>query len=548
MAQRISSINSLSAVCEATGADVTEVAKAVGLDSRIGAKFLQASVGFGGSCFQKDILNLVYICECLNLPEVAAYWQQNIFEFDYLVLNFTSIAKMVIKRICCIGAGYVGGPTCSVMALKCPDIIITVVDKSKERIMQWNSEKLPIYEPGLDDVVKTCRGRNLFFSTDIETAIIEADLIFISVNTPAKSFGIGKGRAADLKYVEGAARMIAKVATGDKVVVEKSTVPVRAAESILKILRANNKPGVSYQILSNPEFLAEGTAIDDLINADRVLIGGEDTPEGQAAIEKLCWAANAFLAQRISSINSLSAVCEATGADVTEVAKAVGLDSRIGAKFLQASVGFGGSCFQKDILNLVYICECLNLPEVAAYWQQVIDMNEYQKSRFSGKVIEALFNTVTDKRIALLGFAFKKNTGDTRESPAIHVSKTLLDEGAKLHIYDPKVDHKQIMYDLTHACVTDDPEKVKNSVSIHDDPYSATSGTHAIVLCTEWDEFVSLDYEKIYDGMMKPAYIFDGRKILDHSQLLKIGFHVETIGKRLCRPLVNRIWGSPYQI
>ncbi|XP_046388450.1 UDP-glucose 6-dehydrogenase [Ischnura elegans] len=479
---------------------------------------------------------------------------------------------MPIKKICCIGAGYVGGPTCSVIALKCPDITVTVVDKSVERIAQWNSEKLPIYEPGLDAVVQECRGKNLFFSTDIGTAIKEADLIFISVNTPTKTFGMGKGRAADLKYVEGAARMIADVAAGDKIVVEKSTVPVRAAESILKILRANNKPGVSYQILSNPEFLAEGTAIEDLLNADRVLIGGEDTPEGHAAIKELCWvyehwlpssrivtmntwsselsklAANAFLAQRISSINSLSAVCEVTGADVSEVAKAVGLDSRIGSKFLQASVGFGGSCFQKDILNLVYICECLNLPEVAAYWQQVIDMNEYQKSRFSEKVIESLFNTVTGKQIALLGFAFKKNTGDTRESPAIHVAKTLLDEGAKLHIYDPKVDHDQIIQDLTHPTVTDEPENVKNSIVIHSDPYSATNATHAIVLCTEWDEFTTLDYGKIYDGMMKPAYIFDGRKILDHAQLIKLGFHVQTIGKRLHRPVVNRIWGSPYQL
>ncbi|XP_068085994.1 UDP-glucose 6-dehydrogenase [Anabrus simplex] len=479
---------------------------------------------------------------------------------------------MVINKICCIGAGYVGGPTCSVIALKCPDIVVTVVDLSKERIGQWNSDKLPIYEPGLDNVVKQCRGKNLFFSNDINTAIKEADLIFISVNTPTKTFGNGKGRAADLKYVESAARMIADVATGNKIVVEKSTVPVRAAESIMNILRANHRPGVSYQILSNPEFLAEGTAVDDLLNADRVLIGGEDTPEGHDAIEKLCWvyehwinrskilttntwsselsklAANAFLAQRISSINSLSAVCESTGADISEVARAVGLDSRIGPKFLQASVGFGGSCFQKDILNLVYICECLNLPEVAAYWQQVITMNEYQKSRFSAKVIESLFNTVTDKQIAMLGFAFKKDTGDTRESPAITVATTLLDEGAKLHIYDPKVEPSQIMDDLTHPVITEEPEKVKKAVSIYDDPYSATKGTHAIVLCTEWDEFKTLDFQRIYNGMMKPAYVFDGRKILDHDALVRIGFQVQTIGKRLARPSLARIWGSCNQI
>nr|XP_022918074.1 UDP-glucose 6-dehydrogenase isoform X2 [Onthophagus taurus] len=473
---------------------------------------------------------------------------------------------MVVKNICCLGAGYVGGPTCSVIAWKCPEIKVTVVDLSKERIAQWNSEKLPIYEPGLDDVVKACRGKNLFFSNDIKTAILDADLIFISVNTPTKTFGNGKGRAPDLKYVEGAARMIADIAQSNKIVVEKSTVPVRAAESILNILSANQRPGVSYQILSNPEFLAEGTAIDDLLHADRVLIGGEDSPEGRAAIEELCsvyehwiprknilttntWsselsklAANAMLAQRISSINSLSAVCESTGADVSEVARAVGLDSRIGSKFLQASIG--GSCFQKDILNLIYICESLNLLEVAAYWQQVIDMNEYQKSRFTAKVIESLFNTVSGKQVALLGFAFKKNTGDTRESPAIHVAKTLLDEGASINIYDPKVEKSQIIDDLTNPSICEFPEQVKSRVKIFEDAYSATAGTHAIVLCTEWDEFITYDYNRIYKGMMKPAFIFDGRKILNHEELIEIGFHVQTIGKKLSRPRSPRCWSS----
>ncbi|XP_056646880.1 UDP-glucose 6-dehydrogenase [Diorhabda carinulata] len=464
---------------------------------------------------------------------------------------------MTIKNICCLGAGYVGGPTCSVIALRCPEIKVTVADLSKERIAQWNSDKLPIYEPGLDDVVKTCRGKNLFFSNDIEESILEADLIFISVNTPTKIMGNGKGRAADLKYVEGAARMIANIAKSNKIVVEKSTVPVRAAESIANILKANQKPGVTYQILSNPEFLAEGTAINDLLNADRVLIGGEDTELGRAAIEELCtiyqhwvprknivtmntWsselsklAANAMLAQRISSINSLSAVCEATGADVSEVARAVGLDSRIGSKFLQASVGFGGSCFQKDILNLVYICECLNLPEVAAYWQQVIDMNEYQKHRFTTKIIESCFNTLSGKNICILGFAFKKNTGDTRESPAIHVAKTLLDEGAFIRIYDPKVDREQIDEDLTNPQICEEPEVIRKRISIYDDAYNASKECHAIVLCTEWDEFIGLDYKQIYANMMKPAYVFDGRKILDHQALIEIGFHVQTIGKRL---------------
>ncbi|KAL1456921.1 hypothetical protein WDU94_001607 [Cyamophila willieti] len=470
-----------------------------------------------------------------------------------------------ITHICCIGAGYVGGPTCSVIALKCPDIQVTVVDKSEERIKQWNSNKLPIYEPGLDEVVKKTRDVNLFFSTDIKSAIQKAQLVFISVNTPTKTFGNGKGRAADLKYVESAARMIADIATENKIVVEKSTVPVRAAESIMKVLTANHKSNVQFQILSNPEFLSEGTAMTDLFNADRILIGGEDTAQGHEAVESLCWvyehwiprknilttntwsselsklAANAFLAQRISSINSLSAVCEATGADVSEVAKAVGLDSRIGSKFLQASVGFGGSCFQKDILNLVYICECLNLPEVANYWQQVIDLNEYQKTRFSEKIISSLFNTVSDKHIAILGFAFKKNTGDTRESPAIHVCRTLLYEGAKLKIYDPKVESSQIIQELSEQ----DPELFnQSSVCIVNDPYEAVLHTHAIVVCTEWDEFVTLDYQRIYEDMMKPAYIFDGRKILNHEQLLDFGFNVHTVGKKLRRPPTCRLWGS----
>ncbi|XP_077302546.1 UDP-glucose 6-dehydrogenase sgl [Arctopsyche grandis] len=464
---------------------------------------------------------------------------------------------MVITKICCLGAGYVGGPTCSVIALKCPNIRVTVVDKNEERIRQWNSDKLPIYEPGLDEVVKKCRGTNLFFTTDIVKSIEEAELIFISVNTPTKISGNGKGRAADLKHVENAARMIAEIAKGNKIVVEKSTVPVRAAQSIMKILKANVSPGINYQILSNPEFLSEGTAIADLLGADRVLIGGEESPEGQKAIKELCWvyehwipseriittntwsselsklAANAFLAQRISSINSLSAVCEATGADVSEVARAIGRDSRIGHKFLEASVGFGGSCFQKDILNLVYICECLNLPEVAAYWQQVIDINEYQKSRFTKGIIESLFNTVSDKRIAIFGFAFKKNTGDTRESPAICVSKRLLEEGAYLQIYDPKVDAEQIDYEL---------EGASKKYEIHTSAMLSAVNAHAIVICTEWDEFKELDYNVLYDVMMKPAYIFDGRKILNHEHLTNIGFQVKTIGKRLHNGESTGMW------
>uniref|UniRef100_A0A8C9RKX3 UDP-glucose 6-dehydrogenase n=1 Tax=Scleropages formosus TaxID=113540 RepID=A0A8C9RKX3_SCLFO len=467
-----------------------------------------------------------------------------------------------VRRICCIGAGYVGGPTCSVIAQMCPEVTVTVVDVNEERIRAWNSENLPIFEPGLQEVVESCRGVNLFFSTDIDSAIQEADLVFISVNTPTKTFGIGKGRAADLKYIEACARRIADVSNGCKIVVEKSTVPVRAAESIRRIFNANTKnPNCSPQVLSNPEFLAEGTAISDLKNPDRVLIGGDETPEGQRAIEALrsiyehwvpkekiittnTWsselsklAANAFLAQRISSINSISALCEVTGADVEEVAHAIGTDQRIGSCFLKASVGFGGSCFQKDVLNLVYLCEALNLPEVARYWQQVIEINDYQRQRFSSRIIGCLFNTVTDKKIALLGFAFKKNTGDTRESSSIYISRYLMDEGARLHIYDPKVKKEQIIQDLSQSTVSDrdNAHRVSQLVTIATDPYAACENAHAIVICTEWDMFKELDYERIYKAMLKPAFIFDGRRILDslHDQLQHLGFQVETIGKRV---------------
>jgi len=462
-----------------------------------------------------------------------------------------------VRSICCLGAGYVGGPTCCVIAQQCPHIEVIVVDKDPDRIKAWNSDRLPIYEPGLDKVVEEVRGRNLHFSTDIEAAIRGADLIFISVNTPTKSFGMGKGKAADLRYVEIAARMIADTVdenSGLKIVVEKSTVPVRAAESIAHILEHNTKAGVSYQVLSNPEFLAEGTAINDLLHPDRVLIGGEQTDEGRVAIEALAevyshwvpkeqivtmntWsselsklAANAFLAQRISSINSLSAICEASGADVSEVALAVGKDSRIGPKFLQASVGFGGSCFQKDLLNLVYISECLNLPEVADYWSQVITLNNYQRDRFAKRIVEALFNTVTGKQIAVFGFSFKKDTGDTRESAAIYICQRLLEEGARLAVYDPVVTKEQVTEELSRVVPQ---EKVMDLVTSCTNPYSASEGSHAVVVCTEWDEFKMLDWEKIHEAMMKPAFVFDGRKILPHEELVKIGFSVETIGKQI---------------
>lgn len=470
------------------------------------------------------------------------------------------LAPNSIKTICCIGAGYVGGPSCAVIAWKCPDIKVTVVDKNPVRIEQWNSDKLPIYEPGLHDVVMECRGRNLFYSTNVEEAVVAADLIFISVNTPTKTFGIGKGRAADLTHVESCARLIAENATGYKVVVEKSTVPVRAAESISHIFEANASKAANFQVLSNPEFLAEGTAIPDLLNPDRVLIGGSESPAGEQAIRLLAsvyehwvpaqrvitmstWsselsklASNAFLAQRVSSINAISAVCESTGADVSQVAEAVGQDSRIGSQFLQASVGFGGSCFQKDILSLVYICECLNLPEVAHYWMQVITMNQHQKDRFAKRIVSCLFNSITNKALAIYGFAFKKNTGDTRESPSIDVCVHLLEEGARLNIFDPKVDREQIYRDLSNPALSSiEPNRVRELVTIYDDPYEATRDTHAIVLLTEWDMFKDLDYERMYRSMLKPAWVFDGRKFLNHEKLISLGFHTETIGRKYNR-------------
>ncbi|GAA5807643.1 hypothetical protein MFLAVUS_001013 [Mucor flavus] len=462
-----------------------------------------------------------------------------------------------VKSICCIGAGYVGGPTCAVIAYKCHNIKVTIVDLNQARIDAWNSDKLPIYEPGLEEVVFDRRGKNLFFTTDVDAAIEEADLIFVSVNTPTKKTGMGAGMAADLAYIEGATRRIAEVATRSKIVVEKSTVPCRTAESMRTILEANSTGSIHFDILSNPEFLAEGTAIKDLLNPDRVLIGALQTPEGISAQKSLAavyqnwvpedrvittnlWsselsklAANALLAQRISSINALSAICEATGADVDEVAYACGRDSRLGSKFLKASVGFGGSCFQKDILNLVYLSQQLNLPEVADYWQQVVIMNEYQKKRFVRKIISTLFNTITNKRIAVLGFAFKKDTGDTRESAAITLIKDFIDENAHVAIYDPKVEHEQIYMDLAEPGVVDNRKQLEKSISICADAYEACKGADAVVIVTEWDEFKSdqLDYQRIYDNMHKPAFLFDGRLLLDAAQIRAIGFKVHIIGK-----------------
>ncbi len=462
---------------------------------------------------------------------------------------------MKITKICCIGAGYVGGPTMAVIAQKCPDIQVTVVDLNVERIAKWNDpnvENIPIYEPGLSDVVAEARGRNLFFSTEVDQAIAEAEMIFISVNTPTKTYGAGKGQAADLKYIELCARQIARVAKTDKIVVEKSTLPVRTAEAIKSILH-NTGNGVKYQILSNPEFLAEGTAVQDLFHPDRVLIGGDTSLEGQQAIQALVdvysrwvpterilttnlWSselsklvANAFLAQRVSSINSISELCEKTGANVNEVSRAIGMDSRIGPKFLKSSVGFGGSCFQKDILNLVYIAKSYGLQEVADYWEQVILMNDHQKRRFAKNIVTTLYNTVADKKIAFLGWAFKKDTNDTRESAAIYVANDLLFEQAKITVFDPKVTEQQMHEDMNYLQTRSESENAR-LLQAATDPYLACEGAHAIAVLTEWDEFKTYDWETIYHKMNKPAFVFDGRNVLDGDKLTGLGFIYQRIG------------------
>jgi UDPglucose 6-dehydrogenase len=448
------------------------------------------------------------------------------------------------KNILCIGAGYVGGPTMTMVAHKCPNYKVTVVDMNKARIDAWNQGPCPIYEPGLEELVEKTRGRNLFFSTDVDKGIQEADIIFVSVNTPTKTFGQGAGRAADLQYWEKTARQILANSSSSKIIVEKSTLPVRTAEAMERILNANDK-GIRFEVVSNPEFLAEGSAIADLEKPDRVLVGSRETKEGLVArqdivdiyshwvsadriLQSNVWSAelskltaNAFLAQRISSINAISALCEHTEADVGEVAYAIGTDSRIGAKFLKASVGFGGSCFQKDILNLVYICQGYGLTEVADYWESVVRLNLWQQTRFVKTMLSSMFNTVAGKRIALLGFAFKANTGDTRESPAITVAKQLLEEHADLVISDPKA--------LNNA--KNDIKESGGKVTFEIDPYKAAEGAHALAIMTEWKLYTELDYTRIFASMQKPAFIFDGRNILDHAKLHALGFNVYAIGK-----------------
>lgn len=448
------------------------------------------------------------------------------------------------KNILCIGAGYVGGPTMAVIAANCPQHKVTIVDINEEKIRAWQTDQLPIYEPGLLEVVQKSRGINLFFSTNIEKNINEADIIFVSVNTPTKTFGEGAGKASDLQYIESTARSIVAASNSNKIVVEKSTLPVKTAAALEKILNHNDK-GLTFEVLSNPEFLAEGSAVKDLEFPDRVLVGSKQTESGLKAraqlveiysnwiprekiIESNVWSselskltANAFLAQKISSINSISALCEKTGADISEISRAIGADSRIGNKFLNASIGFGGSCFKKDILNLVYICESLGLNEVASYWEGVIKINEYQETRFVKKMLSSMFNTLAGKKIALFGFAFKANTGDTRETPAYYVAKQLLEERASLSISDPKA--------ISNAKI--DLADFVDDIKFTEDPYEAAKEADAVVVMTEWDLYKTLDYQKIFDSMRKPAFVFDGRNILDHLELIKIGFEVHAIGK-----------------
>ncbi len=462
-----------------------------------------------------------------------------------------------IKKICCIGAGYVGGPTMAVIADKCHEIIINVVDINESRISDWNNEdlsKLPVFEPGLKEIIKRRRGVNLFFSTEVEKNIASADMIFISVNTPIKQSGVGAGKASNLKWIESSARQISKFAEGFTIVVEKSTLPVKTANTIKKILEASNygenTNNKKFKILSNPEFLSEGNAINDLENPDRILIGGEDEESIKALKEiYLNWiddrkiittnlwsselsklTANAFLAQRISSINSISALCEKTGADVQEVGLAVGMDSRIGDKFLKVGPGFGGSCFKKDLLNLVYICDYYGLKEVSRYWQKVIDINNWQRGRISGIVVEKLFGTISGKRIGILGFSFKANTNDTRESPAIEICKDLIEEGGELQIYDPKVSLINMENELNKVLIKNTSNEIGSwqySNSIED----AAKNADALIVLTEWEEFKKIDWMIISKLMRSPSWVFDTRLITDIEEASKFGINIWKIGR-----------------
>ena len=456
-----------------------------------------------------------------------------------------------IKNICCIGAGYVGGPTMSVIADKCPHLVVNVVDLNEERINLWNSDdisKIPIFEPGLQEIIERVRNKNLFFTTEIEKTIRNSDMIFISVNTPTKTKGIGAGKASDISWVEACTRQVAKYSVGETIVVEKSTIPVRTAEAIKAILensKRDNQDKCSFSVLSNPEFLAEGTAIKDLQNPDRILIGGEDASSIQSLkdiylnwvkeekiITTNLWSselskltANAFLAQRISSINAMSALCEVTGANVQEVKEAIGLDTRIGSKFLNAGPGFGGSCFKKDILNLTYLCEHFGLPEVASYWEQVISINEWQTYRIYKLVINKLFGNVNKKKIAILGFSFKADTNDTRESPAIFICKQLLNEGAIVRIHDPKVDEAQISFELGDL-------GKENSLnwSFSHDLANIFDNVEAIVILTEWEVYKEINWDWVNDKIMPPAWLFDTRRIVNPDKIKNCDFKFWQVG------------------
>ena len=480
-----------------------------------------------------------------------------------------------VSKICCIGAGYVGGPTSAVIASNNPHIQVTVVDYNEERIEAWKTDSLPIYEPGLLEVVQagrdaqsSKRAPNLFFSTDVDRCIEEADLILLSVNTPTKSLGRGAGHASELSYLESAVRKIGEVATSSKIIVEKSTVPCRAADTLRDVLAATAKPGLRFEILSNPEFLAEGTAIPNLLNPDRILIGSLKTPDGLAAAQALAdvyasWvsldriitinlysselaklAANALLAQRISSVNALSAMCESVGADIDEVSYAIGLDKRIGSRMLKASVGFGGSCFRKDILSLAYIAESLHLFEVADYWRAIVDINEYQKDRFTRRIVRCLYNSLSGKTLAVFGFAYKKDTGDTRETAAITVIENILGEGANVRIYDPLVKEASIRAEMKGA--TGKLEGGEKKLVVCGSAYEACTGADAVIILTEWDEFSNrevgkkdgveeekerVQWEKVAGLMRRPMFVFDGRNVVDKRALEELGFRVEGIGK-----------------
>ena len=464
---------------------------------------------------------------------------------------------MKISKICCIGAGFVGGPTMSVIALKCPEIKVTVVDINKEKIKLWNGDldKLPVYEPGLSEIVSKVRNINLFFSTEIDKAINEAQMVFLAVNTPTKKSGEGKGYAADLTYIENSAKHLAKVSMSDKIVVEKSTLPVRTAERLKEVINLNKKENVNFEIISNPEFLAEGTAINDLFKSDRVLIGGDNTKSGKNAVNALVniykkwipvkkilktnvWSSelsklvsNAMLAQRISSINSISAICEQTGANIEEVSRAIGMDSRIGPYFLKSSIGFGGSCFKKDILNLVYISRLYGLNEVADYWESVVNINYYQTNRFAQKIISCM--PTKDSTLTILGWSFKKNTNDSRESASIYLAKKLLLKGYKIKIYDPMVNKTKIINDIKSVIEYDNNrlESLLDNIQIFDSPLDAIKDSNIISVCTEWNEFIDLEWNKIYEEMNKPSWIFDGRNILEKTKLEEIGFKTFFIGQ-----------------